>query len=58
MGNEFEYKDIFIDFDAITVSDSRGEVYLTKKEYDVLIMLINNVGKVVTREVLMDDIWG
>lgn len=37
----------------------RGElVDLTKKEYDVLLHLVKNVGNVVSREDLLQDVWG
>jgi DNA-binding response OmpR family regulator len=35
-----------------------AEIYLTAKEYDLLEFLINNVGKVYTREALLSQLWG
>lgn len=31
---------------------------LTRKEYDILIKLLSSVGRVYTREQLLDDVWG
>lgn len=49
----------------ITLSPSRREVYaagepvsLTYKEFELLMLLINNRGKVVTRERILCEVWG
>ena len=34
------------------------EIYLTAKEYDLLEYLMNNAGKVFTREALLTELWG
>ena len=40
-------------------SDVRGEeVHLRRKEFDLLAILMENAGRVLTREVLIDRIWG
>ncbi len=37
---------------------SKKEVFFPKKEFEVLSYLVKNVGKVVTRETLLSQIWG
>ena len=40
----------------MTLEDA--EVSLTRKEYDVLAMLARHLGRVVTQQHLLKDIWG
>lgn len=47
-----------IDDAAHKVFINEKELELTKTEYDVLYHLVINKGNVVTREQLLDDIWG
>ncbi len=37
---------------------NKKEVFFPKKEFEVLSFLVRNVGKVVTRETLLSQIWG
>ncbi len=46
-----------LDTGARRVWVGEGEVPLTSKEYDVLALLCEQRGAVVTRERLMDDVW-
>lgn len=50
--------DISIDERAHTVSVSGHEVQLTLKEYQLLVLLMKNQGAVLTRDVLLENIWG
>jgi len=34
------------------------EIILTLKEYDILLLLAKNIGKVFTRDKLLEKIWG
>ena len=47
-----------IDFDSRTVFIENREVNLTAKEFDLLELLARNVGKVYSREKLLDLVWG
>ncbi|MCL2216587.1 MAG: response regulator transcription factor [Defluviitaleaceae bacterium] len=49
---------VSIDTEARRVFVSDGEIYLTAKEYDLLEFLMNNAGKVYTREALLLELWG
>lgn len=55
---KIKYGELTIDLDACTVENQSEAVNLTKKEYDIVTQLISRKGKVVTREQLMDQIWG
>ena len=36
----------------------RQEVSLTQKEFELLCLLLRNSGRVVSRETLIDEVWG
>lgn len=46
-----------LDTGANTLTVNGNTVNLTKNEYRVLLLLMKNKGKVVSREKLMDDLW-
>lgn len=45
-------------WDRHEVSVNGQEVELTRREFDLLRYLLENKEKVVTREVLLDNVWG
>ena len=52
------YQDIFIDLDRHQAYVNGGEVALTLKEFELLTTLLENRGKTVAREELLNAIWG
>lgn len=48
---------IVMDLDRRTVSDYSGEVDLSAAEYDLLSYLMQNKGKTVTRERILEQVW-
>ena len=53
-----DYWGLTVDATAHEVKIDGGQVALTLKEYNILIKLLSNVGRVYNREQLLDDIWG
>ncbi len=53
-----KFKDIIIDKNSRTVKKNNEEINLTNKEYELLIMLIENKDRVITRDEILDRIWG
>lgn len=51
-------RDVSMDTLSRRVFVTDTEIYLTAKEYDLLEFLMNNVGKVYTRESLLSQLWG
>jgi DNA-binding response OmpR family regulator len=49
---------IVVERDSRKVFRDDSEIVLTLKEYDLLDYLLNNAGKVMSREVLLDKVWG
>ena len=55
---QFSFDDITIDFDRQTATRKRKPLDLTSREFDILQLLIKLRGQVVTRERILDKIWG
>ena len=52
-----EYKGLSLNLDTKTVTVDGCKVDFTKTEYEILQMLMNNRGRVYSREELIDHIW-
>ncbi len=50
--------DITVNADKMTVLKNGSEISVSKKEYEILMLLINNRGKVVSREEILEKVWG
>jgi len=46
-----------IDINKHTVFSGQTQIFLTIKEFDLLVLLLQNRGKVFTREALLDAVW-
>ena len=53
-----KFKDLVINRNSRTVSRNDKEINLTNKEYELLMILLDNKDKVVTRDELLEKIWG
>lgn len=56
--NLWQYKELKIDDNARIVYINNNRIEMTPKEYNLLMYLINNENRVVTREQLLSQIWG
>ena len=56
--NIIKYHHIIIQTNERVVKSHDKNIYLTVKEYNLLVMFINNINNVPTREVLLEKIWG
>lgn len=56
--SKLEFNDISIDMDARIVIQDGEIINLTTKEYELLVELIKNKNKVLSREILIENIWG
>jgi len=54
---EYNFKNIKIDVQTRTVYKEGKIVYLAPKEYDLLILLVKNLNKVLTRNEILDKVW-
>ena len=55
-----KYQDerIIVDFEDMRVTCDGADVKLTRKEFALLEHLIKNIGRVATRQQLLDNVWG
>ncbi|MCC3866635.1 response regulator transcription factor [Terrisporobacter mayombei] len=58
VSNKLKFKDIKIDLEARIVEQDNEEVVLTAKEYELLVQLLKNQNKVLSRDNLLENIWG
>ncbi|WP_297435713.1 response regulator transcription factor [uncultured Clostridium sp.] len=56
--NIFNFGDMTVNLQTREVRKSGHTVDLTLKEFEILKILIKNKGSIITREVLLDRIWG
>ena len=57
-GQHYHDQHLELDFEHKTASLDAKPLGLTRKEYDLLALLILNAGEVVTRETLLLRVWG
>lgn len=50
--------DVRLDVDRVEATVRGNPVHLTRKEFEVLEILMRNAGRVLPRETLMDQVWG
>lgn len=53
-----KFGDVTVSFSGYTANDSTGKIDITPKEIDLLKLLIEHKGLVLTRSQILDDIWG
>lgn len=58
ISQEINYKNIKVDTNAFLVFVDGNKIDLTIKEYELLITLLKNRGKVLSRENLLSTLWG
>lgn len=58
MPNTMVFNDVVVDFSGYTARDNNGKIDVTPKEIDLLKLLVEHKGLVLTRNQILDDIWG
>ncbi|MGE7694130.1 response regulator transcription factor [Lysinibacillus sp. NPDC094177] len=53
-----KFKEILVDMMSRTVTKENEEIALTKREYELLLMFLQNINHVLSREVILEKIWG
>lgn len=56
--NVITIRDLVIDNDKYQITKNGENILLTKKEYELLVHLAKNEGKVYSREALLESVWG
>ncbi len=52
-----EVRGMILDIDKACLRKDNGEIHLTPKETKLMALLMKNVGKVVSRSELMQEVW-
>lgn len=55
---KFLYKCLMVDTGACVVKDGEREIELTHKEFGLLVCLLRNKGHVMSRQMILDSVWG
>ena len=55
---QLRFGDLVIDRDAMTCKRGDREIQLSRTEYQLLELLLTNQGKVLSRDVIFDKVWG
>ncbi|MES1042590.1 response regulator transcription factor [Peribacillus simplex] len=58
INKKLSYKDLDLDLESRIVKRGNEIIELTKKEFDLLFLLMKNVNRVLTREFILEEIWG
>lgn len=53
-----KFGDVTVNFSGYTANDSNGKIDITPKEIDLLKLLVENKGLVLTRSQILDELWG
>lgn len=56
--NLLRFKDLFVDTFSNIVTKSGENLSLTKREYELLVFLIKNKNRILSREILLNQVWG
>lgn len=52
------FRDLAVELESRVVKKGNHVINLTKREYDLLVIFMSNINIVLTREVLLDKVWG
>ncbi|MBE5106632.1 response regulator transcription factor [Bacillus thuringiensis] len=52
------FKDLQLQIESRTITKGNEEIVLTNKEFELLFMFMKNTNRVLTRDVLLDQVWG
>lgn len=54
----YEYKDIIVNTEERVVYRKNEKISLTPKEYDLFVLLLENIGIALSRDTILDKVWG
>ncbi|ANB59826.1 response regulator transcription factor [Anoxybacteroides amylolyticum] len=52
------FKDLELDIESRVLKRGKELIELTNKEFELLLMFMRNINRVLTREMLLDQVWG
>lgn len=57
-GRMLQCHNLKLDIEGRTLKKANEIIELTKREFEILMVLMENIGRVMTREMLMESVWG
>ncbi len=54
----YEFDDVIMDLDSRTLAKGGNDVTMTRTEFDLLAYFLENEGKALSRDRVMNDVWG
>ena len=57
-GRKFELNGLTIDFDSRKICIHDNQIHLTQTEYNIVVLLAQNTGKVMTYSQIIKEVWG
>ncbi len=55
---EYRIGEVYLDMDGHRVESHGKEISLTPKEFDLLQLLMSNAGRALSRQMILDSVWG
>ena len=55
--NVIIFGNLKVDLDKAKVYENSEEIFLTNLEYKILLLFLNNINRIITRDELLDKIW-
>ncbi len=52
-----EFADLYVDLDKREAKRGKLKIELTKTEFELLVYLMSNIGKVMTKDILLNHVW-
>ncbi|MGE6552033.1 response regulator transcription factor [Bacillus mycoides] len=52
------FKDLQLQIESRTITKGNEKIELTNKEFELLLMFMKNINRVLTRDILLDQVWG
>lgn len=56
--SQYNYKDIVVNIKERTILKNNIQIILTPKEYDLFILLLENIGVALSRDTILSKVWG
>lgn len=54
----YEYKDIVVNNEERLIYKNNEQITLTPKEYDLFLLLLDNIGVALSRDTILNKVWG
>ena len=53
----FEFEELVLNFDKKNLTVGSKEIQLTRKEFDIMALLMRNKGRIISRDDILNEVW-